>query len=194
MPNQSLEVHPGPRGFPPVEFYRGIKMLVFDVDGVLTDARIVLDSTGIESKFFNVRDGAGITFLHKAEFLVALLTGRSSPVVDFRAKELHIDPRRVKQGAIVKLPIFKQLLAENGLQPNQVAYVGDDIVDLPVLEAAGLACCPGDAHPDAAKLCHVVAEENGGHGAVRGIIEHFLKRREDGSWERAVNRYLGREA
>ena len=188
----NLDVQPGIRGYPPRETYRAIKMVVFDVDGVLTDARIVIDSTGVETKFFDVRDGASITFLMKAEIKVAMLTGRSSPVVDFRAKELHIPPEMVRQGAIVKLPVFMKLLAENHVSPSETMYVGDDIIDLPVLEAAGLACCPADAHPEVKKLCHVISPNPGGRGGVRALVEHFLKTRADGSWEKAINRYLGK--
>lgn len=192
MPAPLDNVMEGVRGFPPADAYRAIRMVVFDVDGVLTDARIILDSKGAETKFFDVRDGAGITFLHYAELKVAILTGRSSPVVDFRARELHIPPALVKQGAKVKLPVFRDLLAENGLAAREVAFIGDDIVDLPVLEAAGLAFCPADTHPDVVKTCHAMALESGGRGAVRAIVEHLLARRADGSWEKAINRYLGR--
>jgi len=184
-------VHPGGRGFPPVEAYRAIRMVIFDVDGVLTDGRIILDSEGMESKFFHVRDGSGISFLQKTGLTVALLTGRSSPVVELRAREMRIPPALVKQGAPIKLPVFTRLLEENGLVAREVAFVGDDIVDLPVLELAGLSCCPADGHPDVMKACHVVAELNGGRGGARAICEHLLKRRADGSWERAIEKYLG---
>ena len=188
----NLDVQPGMRGYPSREAYRAIKLVVLDVDGVLTDARIVIDSTGVETKNFDVRDGASITFLMKAEFKVALLTGRSSPVVDFRAKELHIPPAMVRQGAIVKLPVFTALLQENGVSAAETMYVGDDIIDLPVLETAGLACCPSDAHPEVKKICHVISPNPGGRGGVRALVEHFLKTRADGSWEKAIGRYLGK--
>jgi len=187
-----LGVRPGGRGFPPVEVYRAIRMVILDVDGVLTDGRIILDSKGTESKFFHVRDGSGVSFLQKAGLQVALLTGRSSPVVDLRAREMRIPPALVKQGAPIKLPVFKRLLEEHGLAAPEVAYVGDDIVDLPVLELVGLSCCPADGHPDVLKACHVVAGRNGGLGGARDICEHLLKRRADGSWERALEKYLGR--
>jgi len=185
-------VRPGGKGFPPPEVYRAIKLVVFDVDGVLTDGRIVLDAHGVESKFFHVRDGSGMTFLRKADLLLALVTGRSSPVVDVRARELDIPAARVKQGARVKLPVFRELLAETGLAAAQAAFVGDDLIDLPVLEAAGLACCPGDAHPEVRRACHVIATRPGGRGGARQICEHLLKQRADGSWEKAIGRYLDR--
>ncbi|MGD0091557.1 MAG: HAD hydrolase family protein [Planctomycetota bacterium] len=188
----NLAVRPGGRGFPPVEAYRAIRMVIFDVDGVLTDGRIILDSNGTESKFFHVRDGSGISFLHKAGLAVALLTGRTSAVVEVRAREMHIPPALVIQGAPIKLPAFKRLLEENRLAAREVAFVGDDIVDLPVLELAGLSCCPADGHADVVQACHVVAGQSGGHGGARAICEHLLKQRADGSWERAIEKYLGR--
>ncbi|MFH0938171.1 MAG: HAD hydrolase family protein [Planctomycetota bacterium] len=190
--DKDLLALPGGKGFPPPEVYQAIKLVVFDVDGVLTDGRIVLNADGIESKFFHARDGSGMTFLHLADLLLALITGRSSPVVDARARELHIPPSRVKQGAKVKLPVFRQLLSETGCSAAQTAFVGDDLIDLSVLELVGLACCPQDAHADVRRACHVIATRSGGRGGVRQICEHLLKQRVDGSWEKAIERYLGR--
>jgi 3-deoxy-D-manno-octulosonate 8-phosphate phosphatase (KDO 8-P phosphatase) len=190
--NGVFAVRPGGRGFPSVETYRAIKLVLFDVDGVLTDGRIVFDANGVESKFFNVRDGLGVSLLQKAGLQAGILTGRSSPVVAGRAKEMGIPPALVVQGASRKLTAFTRLLDENRLTAGEVAFVGDDLLDLPVIEKAGLACCPADAHPDVMKICHVVAERGGGQGSARAVCEHLLKQRGDGSWEKAVNRYLGR--
>jgi 3-deoxy-D-manno-octulosonate 8-phosphate phosphatase (KDO 8-P phosphatase) len=186
------DLRSGKRGFPSEEAYRAIKLFVFDVDGVLTDGRIVLDGDGNESKFFHVRDGGGMAFLRLAGFKLALITGRSSKVVDVRAREIKIPPELVKQGAKQKLPVFMQMLNELGLKPAEAAFVGDDIIDLPVLEVAGLACCPSDAHATVIDTCHVIAGLPGGRGGVRQICEHFLTMRKDGSWERALSAYLGR--
>jgi 3-deoxy-D-manno-octulosonate 8-phosphate phosphatase (KDO 8-P phosphatase) len=192
VPKPSDGITSGPRGLPAsVEAYRKIKFVVFDVDGVLSDGRIVLDSNGVESKFFDVRDGSGISIMRKVGYMVAFLTGRNSPVVDVRARELHIPPARVRQGAKVKLPVFKEMLMEAGVTAAETVYVGDDIIDRPVLEVAGIACCPGDAHDDAREVCHIVASARGGRGAARQIIEHLLKSRQDGTWETARGRYLG---
>ena len=158
---------------------------------MLTDGRIIIDNNGNESKFFNVRDGSGMSILSWGGFTTALLSGRDSPLVMFRARELKIPLERVKQGAKVKMPVFNTLLSEVGVSAAQTAFFGDDIIDCPVLEACGVACCPGDAHAEARAVCHCVATGNGGHGAVRQLIEHLLKSREDGSWERARGRYLG---
>jgi 3-deoxy-D-manno-octulosonate 8-phosphate phosphatase (KDO 8-P phosphatase) len=185
-------VRAGPRGMPDVDAYRRLKLVLFDVDGVLTDGRIIHDAQGIESKFFDVRDGAGMTFLRMADLMVGIVTGRSSPVVDIRARELKIPPERVKQGALRKWPIVEQMLSDAKSTAAETAYVGDDLIDTPVLEKVGLACSVCDAHADAIKLSHVVATRPGGRGGVRQICEHILKRRDDGSWEKALNKYLGK--
>jgi 3-deoxy-D-manno-octulosonate 8-phosphate phosphatase (KDO 8-P phosphatase) len=111
--------------------------------------------------------------------------------VDVRARELHIPPSRVRQGAKVKLPVFMEMLMEAGVTAAETVYVGDDIIDRPVLEYAGIACCPGDAHDEAREVSHIVATARGGRGAARQIIEHLLKSRRDGTWEKARGIYLG---
>ena len=184
-------MQPGPRAYPPLEAYRGFRYVIFDVDGVLSDGRIVLDSNGVEAKFFDVRDGSGISILRKGGYMVGFLTGRSSEVVNVRARELHVPLTRVRQGAKVKLPVFREMLIEAGVTAAETVYVGDDIIDRPVLDAAGLACCPADAHAEAKAACHCVATARGGRGAARQIVEHILKRRQDGTWDRARAGYLG---
>lgn len=188
----SADLRPGQRGAPTQDALRALKIAVFDVDGVLTDGRIILDDRGVQSKFFHVRDGAGITLLQCSGLLAAIITGRSSNVVDVRAKELKIPPVRVRQGAKVKLPVFNQLLKDLDLKPHEALFMGDDLIDLPVLNATGVACCPSDASADIIEACHVVSTKPGGHGAARTICEFVLKARHDGSWERALDIYLGR--
>jgi 3-deoxy-D-manno-octulosonate 8-phosphate phosphatase (KDO 8-P phosphatase) len=184
------DVRAGGRGFPPEEVYRGLKIAVFDVDGVLTDGRAYLDSQGQETKAFLVRDGAGIAFLRHAGLEVAILSGRRSAAVEARARELEIPPSRVWQDARHKAPAFEQLLAACAVRAGEVAYMGDDIVDLPVLERVGLACCPADAHPAALAACHVVATSPGGAGAVRQVCEHILGRRGPAVWAQVLRRYF----
>lgn len=181
----------GPRGFPPIEAYRRFRFVVFDVDGVLSDGRIILDSNGVESKFFDVRDGSGISILRKGGYMVGFLTGRTSEPVNVRARELHIPPARVRQGAKIKLPVFNEMLVEAGVSAAETVYVGDDLIDRPVLEVAGLSCCPGDADAEAIDVSHCIATARGGRGAVRQIVEHILKHRQDGTWEKARAGYLG---
>jgi len=191
-PVDTPEVLPGGRGFPPRAIYLGLKLVAFDVDGVLTDGRIILDSAGIESKFFNARDGLGIGLLQQAGLKVALLTARSSPVVAARARDMKIPPERVKQGAQAKLPAFQELLAENKISATEAAFVGDDLLDLPVLALAGLACCPGDAHPAVRKACHAQAGRGGGLGGARQICEHILQQRGAGTWEKLLGQYASK--
>ena len=186
------DVVPGPRGFPSQEAVRRLKLVLFDVDGVLSDGRIVLNDEGVQTKFFHVRDGAGITLLQNAGLMAGVVTGRTSNVVNVRAKELKIPIERVRQGAVVKAPAVKQLLSDLHVSADETAYVGDDLIDLPVLEMVGVACCPVDAYGEVLAACQVVSTKNGGRGAVRCICEYLLKARKDGSWERAVEIYQGR--
>jgi 3-deoxy-D-manno-octulosonate 8-phosphate phosphatase (KDO 8-P phosphatase) len=188
----ATDVVPGSRGFPSQAALRALKFVVFDVDGVLTDGRIILNDRGEQSKFFNVRDGAGITLLQNGGIQAGILTGRQSTVVDVRAKELKIPNERVRQGAKVKLPVFQTWLAELKFEPHEVAFVGDDLIDLPVLQAVGVACCPADSYAEVTRVSHIISTKPGGHGAVRTICEFLLKARGDGSWERGVDIYLGR--
>src|SRR3954454_19567704 len=120
-----------------------IELLVVDVDGVLTDGVIAIDDRGVETKHFHVRDGSAISLWRKAGKRVAILSGRFAPLVDRRAAELGIAP--VIQGAPEKGPPFRALLGELNLEARRACYVGDDLPDLPVLLAAGLAACPADA-------------------------------------------------
>jgi 3-deoxy-D-manno-octulosonate 8-phosphate phosphatase (KDO 8-P phosphatase) len=186
------DVVPGPKGFPSQAVLRKLKLVLFDVDGVLSDGRIVLNDDGEQTKFFHVRDGAGITLLQNGGLMAGVVTGRMSNVVNVRAKELKIPPERVRQGAVVKAPAVKQLLSELNVAADETGYVGDDLIDMPVLELVGVACCPADAYREVLAACHVVSKKKGGRGAVRSICEFLLKARDDGSWERAVDIYLGR--
>ena len=162
-----------------------IRLLVCDVDGVLTDGRIILDSTGAETKQFHVRDGSAIKWLIRAGIQVAWLTGRSSPVVDRRAEELGV--REVVQGAKQKLPAFLDLLRRDECPPEEVCYVGDDLPDIPVLARVGLPCAVADAAEEVKALCPVVTRPPGGGGAVREIAERILRAR--GAWEELLARY-----
>ncbi|MFO0889019.1 MAG: HAD-IIIA family hydrolase [Isosphaeraceae bacterium] len=150
-----------------------IELLAVDVDGVLTDGRIVMDDDGVESKHFHVRDGLGYSLWHRAGKRSAILTGRSARVVDRRAEDLKIE--YVAQGLAEKESAFRQMINHYQLSPHQVCYVGDDLVDLPVLRQVGLAAAPGDAVPEVRAAVHLVTEARGGRGAVREVIERILK-------------------
>ncbi|MCK6473140.1 MAG: phenylphosphate carboxylase subunit delta [Planctomycetes bacterium] len=192
--NAHSEIRPGGRGLPAAEVYRGIKLVVFDVDGVLTDGRIAIDGNGIETKFFDVRDGTGMTLLDLAGIKMAMLSGRFSPVTDRRAKDVKVPTERVFQGVKYKLPVYLELLKSLGVQDHETAYMGDDVIDLPVLDRVAVACCPADARPEVRTACHVQATLPGGRGGVRQVCEHLLKARGDGAWDLALRRYLREDA
>jgi len=120
-----------------------IKMLILDVDGVMTDGRIIMDSDGREMKNFNVRDGHGLVMMQRHGIQVAILTGRTSAVVDHRARDLKIT--EVYQGALNKKEVFAEILKKNNLTPEAIAYMGDDIVDIPVLKTVGFSAAVADA-------------------------------------------------
>ncbi len=163
-----------------------VQWLLLDVDGVLTDGTIVLDDQGGETKAFHVRDGSGIKLLQAAGVGVGLVTGRRSRVVEYRAQELGI--AEVHQGVKDKLAVFREFLARRELLPEAVAYVGDDVVDLPVLLTAGLAVTVADAPACVRERVHWVTERPGGRGAVREVAEAILGAR--GAWERLLGPYL----
>jgi len=152
---------------------RAIKLLLLDVDGVMTDGSIIYDGRGNEIKSFYVRDGVAIKWLQAAGVEVAILSGRKSRPLSIRAKELGV--QRVIQSQILKLPAFEQLLAETGLSPRETAFIGDDIYDLSVLKRVGFSACPADAVPEVKKAVDYVCKAKGGRGAVRELAELILK-------------------
>jgi 3-deoxy-D-manno-octulosonate 8-phosphate phosphatase (KDO 8-P phosphatase) len=159
---------------------------VVDVDGVLTDGAIVVDDRGVESKHFHVRDGLAYSLWHRAGKRSAILSGRRADVVERRAAELRIG--HLSQGLDDKAVPFRALLSELGLEPRQACFVGDDLVDLPVLRAAGLAACPADAVPEVKDAAHLVTSAAGGRGAVREVVEAIL--RAQGLWHDLCRPYL----
>ena len=162
-----------------------IAMLVLDVDGVLTDGRIVYDDSGKELKFFHVRDGSGLKTWRSLGKRAAIITGRTSRAVEIRAAELQIEP--VIQGAPDKLTAYQKLLQAAGLQPQQVCCVGDDLPDLPLLGNCGLAVAVADACAEARANAHYVTRAAGGWGAVRETIELVLRCQD--LWQSAVDSY-----
>ena len=150
-----------------------IKLLLLDVDGVLTDGGIYLDDRGIETKRFDVRDGQGITLLQRSGVRVGIITGRSSKVVRYRARELGIS--MVYQGVRDKAQIFAEIKRKTGLKNRQIAYIGDDIGDLPVLQRAGLAITVRNSWLGLKSAADYVTQADGGHGAVREVVEWLLQ-------------------
>jgi 3-deoxy-D-manno-octulosonate 8-phosphate phosphatase (KDO 8-P phosphatase) len=164
-----------------------IELLVLDVDGVLTDGRIIYAADGVEIKAFHVRDGSGLVFWQKQRKQVAILSGRKTKTVDMRAQELGI--RHVRQGVQDKAAAFRQLLHDLGLRAEQAAGVGDDLPDLPVLRSVGLAFAVADACPEVRAAAHHVTVANGGRGAVREVVELILKHQ--GRWDSVVTGWSG---
>ena len=162
-----------------------IKLLLLDVDGVLTDGRIYVDNNGVESKTFDVKDGHGLKLVQRAGIKVGLITGRQSEVVNYRAKELGIG--MVFQGVKNKLEVYAKILADLGLRDEEVAYMGDDLVDLPVLRRVGFSATVQDASEEVKPFVHYISRLKGGRGAVRELCEHILK--EDGCWISVTARY-----
>ncbi len=166
---------------------RRIRLLLMDVDGVLTDGRIYYVPAGhfagsgsegeharqfIETKTFHTRDGLGIRLAHQAGIKTGIISGRASPVVEYRARELGI--HFLRQGALDKLPPYLEILCEAGLRSEEVCYIGDDLVDLPPLVRAGLAVGVSGGHPLLPRYVHYITRASGGLGAVREAIELIL--------------------
>ncbi|MDH5377510.1 MAG: 3-deoxy-manno-octulosonate-8-phosphatase KdsC [Gammaproteobacteria bacterium] len=148
-------------------------MVIFDVDGVLTDGRLYLTEQGEEIKSFHSRDGHGLKMLQSSGVEVAIITGRTSPIVTYRMEELGI--KHVYQGQRDKVPAFEKLTAKLKLSPSQVAYVGDDVVDLPVMTKVGLAIAVQDAHPFVKQHSHWQTPNRGGLGAARDVCELIMQ-------------------
>ena len=164
----------------------GVRLLLLDCDGVLTDGRITPVEGGEELKSFHTRDGHGLVMLHRAGLRSGIISGRTSRLVELRASDLGVT--FVRQGALDKVEVFESLLAEAGVAPEHVAYVGDDVVDIPLMRRCGLGVAVSDATPDTRDAAHHVTRLPGGHGAVREVCELILKAQ--GRWDGLMKRYL----
>ncbi len=166
--------------------FAAIKLLVLDVDGVLTDGRILLSPDGQEFKTFNVRDGAGMKYWKRAGGKLAIISGRGSPAVTHRAAELGVDA--VHLNIKDKLPAYREVLDELGFTPQQTAVIGDDLTDLPLLRNCAFGVAVGDAAEELLAQAAYVTTLPGGAGCVRETIELMLKR--SGRWDQIMARYL----
>lgn len=166
-----------------------IKMIILDVDGVLTDGSIAVGDNGELFKTFNVRDGLGITLAQKLGIKTAIITGRESKMLAYRAKELKINA--FYQNKKNKIPAYRELLAEYNLQPEEVAYIGDDLFDLAVMSDVGFPATVADATDEAKSVSIMISDFAGGKGAVRQIIEFILKAQ--GKWQSIVDSYMSIE-
>lgn len=165
---------------------RLLRLMVFDVDGVLTDGSLYLGDNGEEIKAFNTLDGQGLKFLQRDGIELAIITARDSKVVSHRAANLGI--ARVHQGIEDKLACFDKLRAELGLQWSECGYMGDDLPDLRILGRCGFAAAPANAAEALHGRVHYLSKARGGHGAVREVADHILRAR--GSMEKILSAYL----
>ncbi|MCG8428659.1 MAG: 3-deoxy-manno-octulosonate-8-phosphatase KdsC [Chromatiales bacterium] len=163
-----------------------IKLIIFDVDGVLTDGSLYLGDDGQEYKAFNSKDGHGMKMLQETGVTIGIITGRSSQVVATRMDSLGIE--HVYQGQHDKVPAYLELLEKLDLQPEQVAYVGDDIVDLPIMNRVGLGIAVQDAHKKVKQHAHWQTEADGGRGAAREVCELLMEAQ--GNLETMYAKYL----
>ena len=163
-----------------------IKLLLMDCDGVLTDGRLWLTEAGDEQKSFNTKDGLGLSLLHRAGLQSGIISGRNSSAVNRRAQELGI--AFVRQGDPDKIAAFEQILQQAAVDENQVAFVGDDLNDIPLMHRAELAVAVADAAGETLSAAHYVTQAKGGQGALREVVELILK--SQGRWSDLIEDYL----
>ncbi len=153
-----------------------LKLILTDVDGVMTDGSIFVLPSGEEARVFNVRDGYGVILAHAAGIQTGIITGRASNTVTERARTLGMSV--VKQGSLDKTRLFEEILSEKSLSPHEVAYIGDDYPDLPILLRVGLSATPADAPMALKEAAFMIMDNPGGRGALREFIEAILRARE----------------
>ena len=160
-------------------------MVIFDVDGVLSDGNIQLDEHGNESKSFYVQDGTGITYLQRAGIKTAIISGRKSKAVEYRARELSIED--VYLGVQRKLDAYEKILKKHKLQDHETCYIGDDLIDLPILRRVGFSVAVPNARREVKESVTYLTEAHGGFGAIREVAEKILK--SQGKWETIIAKY-----
>lgn len=159
-----------------------LRLVLTDVDGVMTDGTVLLLPDGQEAKAFHIRDGLALAWARRAGLMTGILSGRASEAVARRAAELGMSV--VRQGVRDKGAVFRDILAEHKLAPHEVAYVGDDVNDLPVLREVGLSAAPADAAFEVRSEAFMITEARGGQGCLREFLEAVLRAR--GDWDRFV--------
>ena len=163
-----------------------IKLAIFDVDGVLTNGNLILDENGSEYKIFHVRDGLGLQMLHDSGCEVAIISGRSCKIVAERMMELDID--LVYQNQSDKSLAFQELYKKLNINPQEIAYTGDDLIDLSAMRQAGLAIAVADAHPLVIEAAHWITEAKGGRGAAREVCELIMQA--NGTFDHQIKHFL----
>lgn len=161
---------------------RALRLVLSDVDGVMTDGTVLLLPDGGEAKSFHIRDGLGIVIAHRAGLRTGLVSGRSSAAVEHRATELGMAV--VRQGVVDKRAVFDEILKSEGLQAHEVAYIGDDLADIAVMREAGLSAAPADAPLEVRSAAFMITDAPGGRGCLREFLEAILRAR--GDWDRVV--------
>lgn len=163
-----------------------IKLLMVDIDGVLTDGRMVFGNYGDELKFFDVQDGFGLVMLRRAGFKTVMITAKKSRINQKRAKEVQIT--KIYQKATDKLKVYERILRKFRLSHEEVCFIGDDLIDIPVLTRVGLAVAVQNAVAEVKAVSHTVTQKSGGRGAVREVVDMLLK--SQGKWKEAAERYF----
>jgi len=159
-----------------------IKLLILDVDGVLTDGRIIYDNFGDEIKCFNVYDGFGMTLLHRAGIKSVIITAKKTRIVKRRAKDMHV--AKVYSN-YEKLKVYEKVIKRFRVKDEETCFIGDDLIDMPVLKRVGLSAAPPEAMEEVKNICHYITKKSGGKGAVREVIEIILKAQ--GLWDKVTS-------
>jgi 3-deoxy-D-manno-octulosonate 8-phosphate phosphatase (KDO 8-P phosphatase) len=163
-----------------------VRLVLMDCDGVLTDGRIVLTPDGEEIKFFHSHDGQGLKLAAEAGLRTGIITVRQTRVLERRAKEVSV--KHLWQKSETKLEAYRAILAEEGVKDDEVAYIGDDLPDIPVMRRVGLAIAVANAVAEVRSVAHLITDRPGGHGGVREAIEFILKAQ--GRWEEIISRFI----
>ena len=164
---------------------RNIKFIMLDVDGVLTDGRIIFSSKGEELKCFNAQDGCAMVLAQKAGIKIVFVTGRTSKIVKRRAKEHNVT--EVFQGVINKIEVMNKLMKKYKVTPEEIAFLGDDLVDIAIMKKCGFAVAVADAVPEVKEIAHYLTQRGGGKGAIREILDLIIKAQ--GKWEEVTKSY-----
>lgn len=171
------------------EKLKKIKCIMLDVDGVLTDGKIIVGTDGVEYKNFSVKDGVAIYIAKKAGIEFAIISGRYSKINEIRAKEFGI--KHIYQDLANKLEFYEKIKKELKLKDEEICFIGDDLIDITVMQKCGLSAAPNDACEEVKKVSDFICKNNGGEGCVREIIEILLKTQK--KWEKSIKWYLNRE-
>lgn len=163
-----------------------IKLIAFDNDGVMTDGRVYINAEGTETKAFDIRDGFGVVMGRRAGLKFVIITGLKSAIVETRAAQLGIE--EVHQGFVEKADVLRDVMQRHGLERSEIAFMGDDLFDIPAMRLAGFSATPADSHPDVQKAAYWISNRPGGRGAVRELIEFIIKAR--GQWEEMMDIFV----